>query len=147
MWPCDHPWLTSPPFPLDPHNFRHQRKRWSSGLVRTRLVCCSFTRFVADLHFTDGTIHIDTPFSHLLGKPPIIVASMTPTTVKASFVSAVLNAGYHVELAGGGHYNMATLVPTKSGGSKVRLSERHFPLMLRSRCWASGVFLPILMAS
>lgn len=29
----------------------------------------------------------------------------TPTTVKAGFVSACLKAGYHVELAGGGHYN------------------------------------------
>ncbi|KAI0368773.1 fatty acid synthase [Pilatotrama ljubarskyi] len=58
---------------------------------------------------SDGTVHIDTPFSRLLGKPPIMVAGMTPTTVKAGFVSAVLNAGYHVELAGGGHYNAAAL--------------------------------------
>ncbi|EGN98830.1 hypothetical protein SERLA73DRAFT_168429 [Serpula lacrymans var. lacrymans S7.3] len=57
----------------------------------------------------DGTIHLDTPFSRLLGKPPIMVAGMTPTTVKAGFVSAVLAAGYHVELAGGGHYNPAAL--------------------------------------
>lgn len=34
-----------------------------------------------------------------------MVAGMTPSTVKAGFVSAVLSAGYHVELAGGGHYN------------------------------------------
>jgi hypothetical protein len=39
---------------------------------------------------SDGKIHIDTPFSRLLGKPPIMVVRMTPTTVKASFVSAVL---------------------------------------------------------
>jgi fatty acid synthase subunit beta len=38
-----------------------------------------------------------------------MVAGMTPTTVKAGFVSAVLEAGYHVELAGGGHYNGAAL--------------------------------------
>ena len=38
-----------------------------------------------------------------------MVAGMTPTTVKAGFVSAVLAAGYHVELAGGGHYNAAAL--------------------------------------
>ena len=37
---------------------------------------------------------------------PIQLAS----TVKAGFVSAVLSAGYHVELAGGGgHYNAAAL--------------------------------------
>lgn len=58
---------------------------------------------------SDGTLHIDTPFSRLLGKPPIMVAGMTPSTVKAGFVSAILNAGYHVELAGGGHYNAAAL--------------------------------------
>lgn len=57
----------------------------------------------------DGVIHIDTPFSRLLGKPPIMVAGMTPTTVKAGFVSAVLSAGFHVELAGGGHYNAKAL--------------------------------------
>ena len=58
---------------------------------------------------SDGTIHIDTPFSRLLGKPPIMVAGMTPSTVKAGLVSAVLSAGYHIELAGGGHYNPAAI--------------------------------------
>jgi hypothetical protein len=38
-----------------------------------------------------------------------MVAGTTPTTVKAGFVSAVLEAGYHVELAGGGHYSLAAL--------------------------------------
>ena len=38
-----------------------------------------------------------------------MVAGMTPTTVKAGFVSAVVSAGYHIELAGGGHYNTASL--------------------------------------
>lgn len=58
---------------------------------------------------SDGTIHLDTPFSRLLGKPPIMVAGMTPSTVKSGFVSAVLDAGFHIELAGGGHYNAAAL--------------------------------------
>ncbi|KAH9945014.1 fatty acid synthase [Epithele typhae] len=68
-------------------------KKFSPALVKT----------------SDGTIHLDTPFSRLLGKPPIMVAGMTPTTVKAGFVGAVLDAGYHIELAGGGHYNAAAL--------------------------------------
>ena len=38
-----------------------------------------------------------------------MVACTTPTTVKAGSVSTVLEAGYHVELAGGGHYSQATL--------------------------------------
>ena len=66
-------------------------------------------RLVLNASCSDGTIHIDTPFSRLLGKPPIMVAGMTPTTVKAGFVSAVLDAGYHIELAGGGHYSAAAL--------------------------------------
>lgn len=45
----------------------------------------------------------------MLGKPPITVAGMTPSTVKAGFVAAILSAGYHTELAGGGHYNAAAL--------------------------------------
>ncbi|KAF5368132.1 hypothetical protein D9615_010216 [Tricholomella constricta] len=61
------------------------------------------------LEVNDGTMHINTPFSRLLGKPPIMVAGMTPSTVKAGFVGAVLDAGYHVQLAGGGHYNAAAL--------------------------------------
>ena len=55
--------------------------------------------------YSDGKVHISTPYSRLLGKAPIMVAGMTPSTVKAGFVSAILRAGYHVELAGGGHYN------------------------------------------
>ncbi|KAK0227016.1 hypothetical protein EDD85DRAFT_975426 [Armillaria nabsnona] len=58
---------------------------------------------------SDGVVHLDMPFSRLLSKPPIMVAGMTPTTVKAGFVSAVLDAGYHIELAGGAHYNAAAL--------------------------------------
>lgn len=34
-----------------------------------------------------------------------MVAGMTPATVSEKFVAAVMNAGYHVELAGGGHFN------------------------------------------
>ncbi|EJD06870.1 fatty acid synthase [Fomitiporia mediterranea MF3/22] len=68
-------------------------KKWAPALLKT----------------SDGKLYIDTPFSRLLGKPPIMVAGMTPSTVKAGFVSAVLRAGYHVELAGGGHYNASAL--------------------------------------
>ncbi|CUA75193.1 fatty acid synthase subunit beta, fungi type [Rhizoctonia solani] len=68
-------------------------KKWTPRLVKN----------------SDGKVQLDTPSSRLLGKPPIMVAGMTPTTVQAGFVSAVLSAGYHVELAGGGHYNPTTL--------------------------------------
>lgn len=45
----------------------------------------------------------------MLGKPPIMVAGMTPSTVGANLVSATLDAGFHIELAGGGHYNAKAL--------------------------------------
>ena len=38
-----------------------------------------------------------------------MVAGMTPSTVGAGFVSAILSAGFHVELSGGGHYNAAAV--------------------------------------
>ncbi|KAF7722190.1 3-oxoacyl-[acyl-carrier-protein] synthase [Apophysomyces ossiformis] len=54
---------------------------------------------------SNGRIHVDSRMSRLLGKPPLMVAGMTPSTVNEKFVAAVMNAGYHIELAGGGHYN------------------------------------------
>ena len=59
--------------------------------------------------YSDGKIYLDTHFSRLLGKPPIMVAGMTPSTVKAGFVSAVLDVGFYIKLVGGGHYNAAAL--------------------------------------
>ncbi|KAF7512381.1 hypothetical protein GJ744_001949 [Endocarpon pusillum] len=52
-----------------------------------------------------GDLKFDTKMTRLLGLPPIMVAGMTPTTVSWKFVSAIMNAGYHVELAGGGYFN------------------------------------------
>ncbi|KAJ1929798.1 fatty acid synthase alpha subunit Lsd1, partial [Linderina macrospora] len=46
----------------------------------------------------DGKLQIDTPMSRLLGKPPVMVAGMTPSTISEVFVSAVMRAGYHIEL-------------------------------------------------
>jgi enoyl reductase-like protein len=34
---------------------------------------------------------------------------MTPATLKAGFVSAVLNSGFHIELVGGRRYNGSVL--------------------------------------
>ncbi|KAJ9137269.1 Fatty acid synthase subunit beta [Pleurostoma richardsiae] len=56
-----------------------------------------------------GQTFVDTKMSKLLGIPPIMVAGMTPATVPWDFVSATMNAGYHIELAGGGYYNAKTL--------------------------------------
>lgn len=53
---------------------------------------------------TGTKTYVDTKFSRLLGRAPIMVPGMTPTTLHPSFVSATLNAGYHIELSGGGYF-------------------------------------------
>ncbi|KAF9895183.1 hypothetical protein FE257_000085 [Aspergillus nanangensis] len=58
---------------------------------------------------TGLTIGIKTRLTRLLGTPPVIVAGMTPTTAHWDVVSAVMNAGYHAELAGGGYHNAAEM--------------------------------------
>ena len=61
----------------------------------------------------DNQLHIETRFSRLLGgKPPLMIAGMTPCTANEHFVSAVMNAGYHVEIAGGGHHSERSLRKT-----------------------------------
>lgn len=52
-----------------------------------------------------GKTFVDTKMSRLLGLPPVMVAGMTPCTVAWDFVAATMNAGYEIELAGGGYYN------------------------------------------
>lgn len=56
-----------------------------------------------------GHTFVDTKMSRLLGVPPIMVAGMTPCTVPWDFVAATMNAGYQIELAGGGYYNAKTM--------------------------------------
>lgn len=46
---------------------------------------------------------LDTKMTRMLGGSPLMVAGMTPTTACPIFVSAILKAGYHAELAGGGY--------------------------------------------
>ena len=57
----------------------------------------------------NGQWLLDTKLSRLLGTPPVMVAGMTPTTVPWDFVSAIMNAGYHVELAGGGYLDAGSM--------------------------------------
>lgn len=52
-----------------------------------------------------GKIYVETKFSKLLGRAPLLVPGMTPSTVSPDFVAATLNAGYHIELAGGGYFS------------------------------------------
>ena len=60
----------------------------------------SFTGGVVEL--PDGRRHLDGRYTRLTGRPPVILAGMTPTTSDAPIVAAAANAGYTAELAGGG---------------------------------------------
>lgn len=50
----------------------------------------------------DGTRRVETRFTRLTGRAPVLLAGMTPTTVDPAIVAAAANAGYWAELAGGG---------------------------------------------
>ncbi len=50
----------------------------------------------------DGRRHLDNRYARHTGRPPVILAGMTPTTSDAPIVAAAANAGYGAELAGGG---------------------------------------------
>ncbi|KAJ5975180.1 hypothetical protein N7481_008887 [Penicillium waksmanii] len=66
-----------------------------------------------------GQTYVDTKMSRLLGIPPVMVAGMTPTTVAWDFVAATMNAGYHIELGGGGYYNAKTMTEAVNKIEKV----------------------------
>ena len=50
----------------------------------------------------DGSVRVETKFTRLTGRSPILLAGMTPTTVDPAIVAAAANAGFWAELAGGG---------------------------------------------
>lgn len=49
-----------------------------------------------------GAVHVETKFTKLTGRSPMLLAGMTPTTVDPEIVAAAANAGHWAELAGGG---------------------------------------------
>lgn len=57
----------------------------------------------------EGKTYVDTKFSRLLGRAPLMVPGMTPTTVNPEIVAATINAGYHIEIAGGGYFSAAMM--------------------------------------
>eukprot|EP00002_Diphylleia_rotans_P033397 TRINITY_DN709_c0_g1_i3.p1 TRINITY_DN709_c0_g1~~TRINITY_DN709_c0_g1_i3.p1 ORF type:complete len:4344 (-),score=1082.54 TRINITY_DN709_c0_g1_i3:153-13184(-) len=93
----------------------------------------------------DGKIVLDTKFTRLVGKPPIMVAGMTPTTVHPPLIAAVLNAGYHGELAGGGlptermfRDHVQAVLDDAEAGNGVSLNL----LFLNARLW--GLQYPLI---
>ncbi|KAK5128278.1 hypothetical protein LTR85_002945 [Meristemomyces frigidus] len=66
-----------------------------------------------------GQTFVDTKMSRLLGLPPVMVAGMTPCTVPWDFVAATMQAGYEIELAGGGYYDDKSMTEAISKIEKV----------------------------
>ena len=50
----------------------------------------------------DGKTVVDTAFSRLTGRSPVLLAGMTPTTVDPEIVAAAANACFWAEMACGG---------------------------------------------
>jgi len=87
----------------------------------------------------DNRLFVDTRFTRVMGKPPLMAAGMTPTSVWHSLVAAIYNAGYHGELAGGGlptekmfRTEISSLVEHSRAGSGVTLNL----LFLNQRLWS-----------
>ncbi|MGO1591025.1 fatty acid synthase subunit beta domain-containing protein [Ancrocorticia sp.] len=62
---------------------------------------------------------LETAFSRLTGRSPIILGGMTPTTVDPEIVAAAANAGHWVELAGGGQVTEEVLSEHVDGLRKM----------------------------
>ncbi|MGZ8180059.1 fatty acid synthase subunit beta domain-containing protein [Williamsia sp. SKLECPSW1] len=56
-----------------------------------------------------GRTVVETAFTRLTGRSPMLLAGMTPTTVDPAIVAAAANAGHWAELAGGGQVTEAIL--------------------------------------
>ncbi|ORX75044.1 hypothetical protein DL89DRAFT_264824, partial [Linderina pennispora] len=48
---------------------------------------------------SDNQIHINSPMFHALGRPPVMVSTVEPSTTSVQLVAAAINAGYHAELS------------------------------------------------
>ena len=72
----------------------------SSSLGVSLFIILHSTLFIAlpTLVCRGGKVQIYSPFSCLLSKYPVMVTGMTPSTVKAGFVSTILSAGCHREV-------------------------------------------------
>lgn len=94
----------------------------------------------------DGKILIDTPYSRLTSRVPLLIGGMTPSTVQPGLPIAAAKAGANCEIAGGGHYSPKSMlnsiksiqkeVPPGSGLSwnGLFINPRHFPWQLAEWC-------------
>lgn len=96
---------------------------------------------------------MDTALSRLTGKPPLWGCGMTPSTVSGDFVAAVTNAGYSIELAGGGHFseemvrNKIDLIRSKvePGQGILKAYERYCSELSLHQPFSMGLPVPSLV--
>ena len=77
-----------------------QDQLFTPGAPRPTAV--NYTDFAPRIRTVNGRDVVDTAFTRLTGRSPIILAGMTPTTVDPQIVAAAANGGHWAELAGGG---------------------------------------------
>ncbi|GAA2387626.1 fatty acid synthase subunit beta domain-containing protein [Gordonia cholesterolivorans] len=82
------------------------------------------------VNLPDGRTVVDTAFTRLTGRSPMLLAGMTPTTVDPAIVAAAANAGHWAELAGGGQVteeifegNLARLQELLEPGRQVQFNS------------------------
>lgn len=59
------------------------------------------------IKLNDGRVALRTKYTDLFNRPPLFVSGMTPSTAESVLCAAVINAGYSIELAGGGQHTAA----------------------------------------
>ncbi|MFP7707634.1 fatty acid synthase subunit beta domain-containing protein [Trueperella sp. LYQ141] len=80
----------------------------------------SYTEYLPRLvTLPDGRTVLDTAFTRLTGRSPIMLPGMTPTTVSPEIVAAAANAGLWAEMAGGGQYSEEVFTDNKNGLSAL----------------------------
>jgi fatty acid synthase subunit alpha len=90
----------------DTHSARYEERwseKWAPGWVRTRSVIYHLQSSFANISRSDSVIHVPPPQegSHH--------GRWLDARDRKGFVSTILDAGYHVELASGGHYDSSVL--------------------------------------
>ncbi|WP_238419015.1 type I polyketide synthase [Gordonia sp. 'Campus'] len=105
-----------------------QRNLFSPGGVPE--VAAPWSQFAPTLaELPDGRTVVETAFTRLTGRSPMLLAGMTPTTVDPAIVAAAANAGHWAELAGGGQVtedifarNIATLTDLLEPGREAQFN-------------------------
>ncbi|KAL4907692.1 hypothetical protein BDW74DRAFT_189141 [Aspergillus multicolor] len=85
------------------------RDLFAPNLLNTSTVLRSWEEEFRPCISSGTKTQLETRLNRVLGAPPIMVAGMTPTTMHSDLVAAIMNAGYHAELAGGGYHSPSAM--------------------------------------